>query len=137
MKKHELVFCIVNQGYSDVVMDAAREAGARGGTILHAKGTANAESEKMFGIAIQPEKEIVMIVAEEDVKGNILHAIYQHAGLKTAGQGIAFTLPVEEVIGLSPIEEKKKHEEVKTDDKSENTKDSDSEPKAEQKKNEQ
>ena len=124
MKKHELVFCIVNQGYSDAVMDAAREAGARGGTILHAKGTANAEAEKMFGIAIQPEKEVVMIVVEEDVKGSVLHALYQNAGLKTAGQGIAFTLPVEEVVGLSPLDAAKK-EEVKSAEKAEAKKESD------------
>lgn len=122
MKKHELVFCIVNQGYSEAVMDAAREAGARGGTILHAKGTANAEAEKMFGIAIQPEKEVVMIVVEEDVKGSVLHALYQNAGLKTAGQGIAFTLPIEEVVGLSPFDAAKK-EEAKPAEKAEAKKD--------------
>lgn len=119
MKKHEMIFCIINQGFSDVVMDAAREVGARGGTVMHAKGTANVEAEKMFGITIQPEKEIVMILVETDIKEAVLHALYQKAGLKTAGQGIAFTLPVEEVVGLSPIDTDKKSAEQKVEQKTE------------------
>lgn len=115
MKKHEMIFCIVNQGFSDVVMDAARSVGARGGTILHAKGTANAEAEKMFGIVIQPEKEIVMILVEATVKDAVLHALYQQAGLKTAGQGIAFSLPVDDVLGLSVAEPDKKADEAQPD----------------------
>lgn len=99
-KKHEVVFCIVNAGFSEMVMDAAREAGARGGTVIHASGTANAEAEKMFGITIQPEKEIVMILIDTAIKNDILHALYNSVGLKTGGQGIVFTLPVSEVAGL-------------------------------------
>ena len=99
--KHEVIICIVNSGFSDDVMDAAREFGARGGTVIRARGTANAEAEKMFNIAIQPEKEIVMILVESKIKNNILHALYRAVGLNTPGQGIAFTLPVENVVGLS------------------------------------
>ena len=55
---YEIVFCIVNNGFSDVVMDAAKEYGAKGGTVLHARGTANKEAEKIFNITVQPEKEI-------------------------------------------------------------------------------
>ena len=98
---HEVILCIVNSGFSDEVMDAAREFGARGGTVIRARGTANAEAEKLFNIAIQPEKEIVMILIESKLKNDILHAIYQKVGLNTPGQGIAFTLPVENVVGLS------------------------------------
>ena len=99
--KHEVIFCIVNAGFSDEVMAAAREFGATGGTVLRARGTANAEAEKLFNIAIQPEKEIVMILIESKLKNDILHAIYKSAGLNTPGQGIAFTMPVESVVGLS------------------------------------
>ena len=99
--KHEVIICIVNSGFSDDVMDAAREFGARGGTVIRARGTANAEAEKMFNIAIQPEKEIVMILVESKIKNNILPALYRAVGLNTPGQGIAFTLPVENVVGLS------------------------------------
>ncbi len=99
--KHEVIFCIVNTGFSDEVMDAAREYGARGGTVIRARGTANAAAEKLFNIAIQPEKEIVMILIESKLKNDILHALYKAVGLNTPGQGIAFTMPVESVVGLS------------------------------------
>ena len=106
---HEVIFCIVNAGFSEAVMDAAKEFGARGGTVIRARGTANAEAEKLFQIAIQPEKEIVMILVDSAIKNDILHALYRAVGIKTPGQGIAFSLPVDEVVGLSsaPKEEKK------------------------------
>ena len=99
--KHEVIICIVNSGFSDEVMDAAREFGARGGTVIRARGTANAEAEKLFNIAIQPEKEIVMILVESKLKNDILHGLYRAVGLNTPGQGIAFTMPVESVVGLT------------------------------------
>lgn len=99
--KYELVLCIVNAGFSETVMDAAKEVGARGGTVIHARGTANREAEQFFNITIQPDKEIVMILVPSEIKDAVLHALYQGAGLKTAGQGIAFSLPVDEVVGLS------------------------------------
>ena len=101
MSAYEAVFCIVNDGFSDVVMDAAREAGARGGTVIHARGTANKEAEKFFKITIQPEKEIVMILVPADIKDDVLRAIYRNAGLKTEGQGIAFSVAVDDVVGMS------------------------------------
>ena len=97
---HEVIYCIVNAGYADEVMDAAREFGAKGGTVIRARGTANAEAEKIFNIAIQPEKEIVMILVEAKIKNDILHAIYKKVGLNSPGQGIAFSMPVESVVGL-------------------------------------
>ena len=99
--EHEVIFCIVNAGFSDEVMDAAREFGARGGTVLRARGTANPESEKFFHIAVQPEKEIVMILVDAKIKDDILHALYKSVGLNTLGQGIAFSMPVDNVVGLS------------------------------------
>ncbi len=108
--KHELVLCIVNAGFSEAVMDAAKEAGARGGTVIHARGTANREAEQFFNITIQPDKELVMILVSSEIKDNVLHALYQGVGLKTAGQGIAFSLPVDDVVGLTsaPITTAKK-----------------------------
>lgn len=99
--KHEVIMCIVNSGFSEAVMDAARELGARGGTVIRGRGTANAEAETLYGIAIQPEKEIVMILVDSKLKNDILHALYKSAGLKTPGQGIAFAMPVEDVVGLN------------------------------------
>lgn len=98
---HELIMCIVNTGFTDVVMAAAKDAGARGGTVIHARGTANREAEEFFHISFQPDKEVVMILVTTEIKDAVLHAVYQSAGLKTAGQGIAFALPVTNVVGIS------------------------------------
>ena len=98
---HEVIFCIVNAGFSDAVMDAAKEFGARGGTVIHARGTANREAEKLYQITVQPEKEIVMILVSSEIKNDILHALYRAVGLNTPGQGIAFSMPVDAAVGLS------------------------------------
>lgn len=103
-KKYEVIFCIVNNGFSDVVMDVAKKNGARGGTILHAKGSGNEEAEKFYGIVITPEKEIVMILVEKEIKDVILHAIYEKVGLASPGQGIIFSLPIAHVAGINNIE---------------------------------
>ena len=105
-KQYETIFYIVNSGYSDLVMDAARACGASGGTVIHARGTAHKEAEKLFDIVVHPEKEIVMILVDKSIKENILHALYKTVGLSTPGQGIAFSVPVEDVIGLKPVETK-------------------------------
>ena len=99
--KYEMILCIVNAGFSETVMDAAREVGARGGTVIHARGTANKEAEQYFQLTIQPDKEMVMILVPAEIKDNVLHAIYRSAGLKSEGQGIAFSLAVDEVVGVS------------------------------------
>ena len=107
--QHEAIFCIVNDGYSDNVMETAKKYGARGGTVSSARGTAGKDAEKFFGITVQPEKEIVMILVPTKCKDDILHALYKEVGLDSAGQGIAFSLPVDSVVGLSsepPTQEK-------------------------------
>ena len=106
----EMVFTIVNSGYTEEVMDAVKACGATGGTILNARGTANTEIEKFFGLSISSEKEIVMIIVPKEIKDAVLHAIYQKVGLGTAGQGIAFTIPVEDVVGITnkPLPKKEK-----------------------------
>ena len=100
---YEMILCIVNTGFSETVMDAAKEVGARGGTIIHARGTANKEAEQFFHITIQPDKEIVMILVPSEIKDDVLHAVYRQAGLKTEGQGIAFSIAVDEAVGLAPV----------------------------------
>ena len=107
---HEAIFCIVNNGYSEAVMDAAKKFGARGGTVLSGRGTANPEAEKMFGITVEPEKEIVMILVSAELKDRILSALYDEVGLNSPGQGIAFALPVDSVVGLSSMQEPKEKE---------------------------
>lgn len=100
--EYEVIFCIVNAGYSDEVMEVARGLGCKGGTVIRARGTANPESEKLFNIPIHPEKEIVMMVIKSSIKNEILHSLYKAVGLNTPGSGIAFTMPVEDVVGLAP-----------------------------------
>ena len=94
-KKFELVVCIVNAGFSLNVMEAARAAGARGGTILRARGTANPEAEEFFNITIQPDKEVLIILVPSDIKDAVIQAIHKTNGISTEGQGIVFSLPVE------------------------------------------
>jgi nitrogen regulatory protein PII len=107
---YELVMVIVNDGFTDLVMDAAKKAGARGGTILAARGTGNKEIEKFFGVIITPEKQIVMILVPKDIRDNVLNAVNKEAGIDTKGQGIAFSLPADDVVGLSGEEEAPKEE---------------------------
>lgn len=102
----EVILCIVNDGFSEDVMETAKQFGARGGTVLHARGTVSKEAEKLFNISIQPEKEIVMILVPSSIKEKILHGLYKNVGLDTPGQGIAFSMPVDEVVGLQIPEEK-------------------------------
>lgn len=98
--EYQIVICIVNTGFSPVVMDAARDAGARGGTIIHGRGTANSKAEKLFQIVVQPDKEIVLIIVKSEIKDAVMSAVNENAGLDTEGQGIAFSLPIDRTIGL-------------------------------------
>ena len=102
--EHEVIFCIVNAGFADAVMDAAKEYGARGGTVIHARGTANNLAEKKFEIPVQPDKEMVMILVPASIKDDVLHGLYRAVGLKTPGQGIAFSLPVDATVGLMGVD---------------------------------
>ena len=95
-----VIFTIVNEGFSDSVMSAAREAGARGGTVIDARGTANAEAKALFGLEVSGEKEIVVILVQEELKDGILKAINKEVGLNKPGQGIVFSMPVDSVVGL-------------------------------------
>ena len=104
--QHEMVVCIVNAGHSQDAMDAAKKAGARGGTVIRARGTANAKLEKQFGIPIQPEKEIALIIVKSEIKDDVLRALYQNCGLDSEGQGIAFSIPVLDTAGLTETAKK-------------------------------
>ena len=98
---YQVILCIVNSGFTEQAMDAAKQFGARGGTVMHARGTVSKEAEKFFNITVQPEKEIVMILVESKHKDNILHALYNVVGTNTPAQGIAFSLPVDDVVGIN------------------------------------
>ena len=96
---HELIVAIYQKGYTELVMDAAREAGARGGTTIRAKGT-GAGAEKFFGITLAEEKEIVFIVSDLLKKKEIMKAIMQKAGVDTKAHAVVFSLPVSETAGF-------------------------------------
>ncbi len=98
--KYELIVTVVNRGFADQVMDAARDAGAHGGTILYARGTGIHEGQKFFGIRIEPEKEVVLTVVGAEEKATIMKAICKGAGLMTEGRGMSFSLPVDDVMGI-------------------------------------
>ncbi len=95
MTQYQLLVCIVNAGFSQNVMEAARAAGARGGTIIRGRGSANPEAEEFFNISIQPDKEVVLILVTREIKDAVMTAVFKNSGLSTDGQGIAFSLPVE------------------------------------------
>lgn len=97
--KYSLIITIVNKGFSDVVMDAAKAEGASGGTIMHARGTGELEVTKFMGFTIEPEKDLVLVLIENEKRTAIMKAIHAKAGLGTMGNGLAFSLPVQDVIG--------------------------------------
>jgi len=103
---HEVIFAIVNAGFAEEAMDVAREQGARGGTILNARGVAKEDAAAFFGITIHAEKEILMMVVEKDIRDKVLNALYKEMGMGKQAQGIAFSLPVSDVAGLVKEPEK-------------------------------
>ena len=102
-KGFSLIITIVNRGFSDLVMDAARRVCASGGTILHGRGTGIHEAEQFFGISIQPEKELVLILVNHEERQAVMQAICEKAGLNTEGKGMTFSLPVDEVAGIAHL----------------------------------
>ena len=108
---HEVIFAIVNSGFAEDVMGVARENGARGGTILNGRGVIDENAAAFFNIALNADKEILMMVVEKGIRDNVLNAIYKEMGMDKPAHGIAFSLPVSDVAGLAPaIAEKKETE---------------------------
>lgn len=102
---HDLIIVIAEQGYTNLIMDAARDAGAYGGTIIHAKGTGMEAAEKFMGVSLAAEKEMVFIVTKTEAKNAIMQAIMKDAGLNSKAKSIAFSLPVTDTAGLRLIED--------------------------------
>ncbi|MBQ9266989.1 MAG: P-II family nitrogen regulator [Clostridia bacterium] len=99
-KNNEVIIVIANRGYVDLVMDAARDAGAKGGTVVHARGTGLEQSEKFFGVTIGAEKEMIYIVTNKETKSGIMKAIMEKAGSGTPAEAILFSVPVVDVEGI-------------------------------------
>lgn len=102
---HELIVVIANQGYNELVMDAARGAGAYGGTVIHAKGTGMEQAEKFMGVSIAAEKEMIFIVAKKEQKNAIMKAVMEQAGMESKAKSIVFSLPVTDTAGLRLLED--------------------------------
>jgi len=102
---HDLIVVIAEQGYTDLIMDAARGAGAYGGTVLHAKGTGMEAAEKFMGVSLAAEKEVIYIVTKTEQKNGIMQAIMKNAGLDSKAKAICFSLPVTDTAGLRLIED--------------------------------
>ena len=99
---HEVIIAIVNSGFAEEAMEAAKANGARGGTIINARGVAKEEAAAFFGIAFHADKEILMIVVEKDIRNAVLNALYKEIGMDKKSRGIVFSLPVSDVAGLVP-----------------------------------
>jgi nitrogen regulatory protein PII len=99
--KNDLIVSIVNQGYSDELMTVAREAGATGGTVISARGLAHQGPVKFFGILLQDEREIIIILTKREQKTAIMQAVSQSYGITTKAGGIIFSLPVDRIMGLN------------------------------------
>lgn len=98
--KKEVIVAITNRGYVNQVMDAARGAGASGGTVIHAKGTGTDEVEQFLGITITAEKEMVFIVTDVEQRPAIMKAIMAEAGMKTKAKTVVFSMPVSSTAGI-------------------------------------
>lgn len=90
----------VASGYSDEVIDAARNAGAKGGTVLRGRQRNSERMRENFGISTQEERDFVMMVVPREKKGEMMAAIGKACGLSTEAHGVILALPVDEVFGL-------------------------------------
>ena len=102
---HDLIVIIANQGSTDLVMDAAREAGATGGTVIHAKGTGTELVQKFFGVSIATEQEMIFILTRSETKKPIMKAVMSKAGIHSPAQALVFSLPVGDIAGLRELDQ--------------------------------
>jgi nitrogen regulatory protein P-II 1 len=101
MQQQSLIVTIVRKGWGSTVLEASVKAGARGGTVLIGRGAGRNEQDKIFGVSIEPEKEILLTVVRADIADAILAEIVRAAELDDVGKGIAFVLPVDKIAGVA------------------------------------
>ena len=99
--KNTMIAAMVNLGYSEDVMIAARAAGAGGGTVLHSRSVVDDSALPHVGAGLAEEKDIVLIVANSESKTAIMQAIAEKCGIHTDAKGIVYSFPIDNVIGLS------------------------------------
>lgn len=98
--ENEVIVVITNEGYTEAAMDAARTAGAMGGTVIHAKGTGAQKAEKFYGVSLVNEREIILIVSKASEKSGIIHSIIKEVGPDSPAGSIVFSMPVSYAAGL-------------------------------------
>jgi nitrogen regulatory protein PII len=98
---NDLIIAIINHGYSDEFMTVAREAGATGGTVINARGLAHEGPVKFFGVSVQDEMEIVIVLTSRETKVPIMEAVSRSCGITAKAEGVIFSLPVDSVMGLN------------------------------------
>lgn len=96
----DLIVTIVPKGDSERVVKASKRAGAEGGTIIPGRGTGIHEGKKLFGIAIEPEKEVILTLVPESKTDAILQAIVEAGDLDKPGTGVGFVLDTKRVVGI-------------------------------------
>ena len=101
---YELVMAIANAGTTDIVMNAARAAGARGGTVIRGKGTGSGAAQKFHHISIADEKEVILIVVAAEIKTAVMYSILEKAGPASEAGALVFSLPVSEAAGFGFIQ---------------------------------
>jgi len=99
-REFDLIVTIINKGWADEIVEAARNAGAEGGTVLYGRGTGVHERKSFFGILIEPEKEVVLTLIPRERTQSVLQAIVKAGQLEKPGTGIAFVLDVSQVAGI-------------------------------------
>lgn len=102
---NNLIISVMNHGYADEIMDTARDAGAPGGTILRARGAGYKMAEKFLGITIQPDKDLLMILAPQAACKDIVNAILSHNKDSNDANAIAFCLPVSHIAGITDMDQ--------------------------------
>ena len=104
-KMHELVVAVVNQKFTDKVLDCSRAAGATGATILHTRSVSNKQAEQLIGKTFTQETDTIAILTSREYKARIMEEIRENAGLKTEGGAVLFSLPVDSLVGIGRFEE--------------------------------
>ena len=99
-ENYTLIAAIVDRGFGTDVMDVAREKGAGGGTIIHSRAIENEDATGFWGLSVQEEKEIVLIIADHDIKVDIMSAISGKFGMQSEAKGLVISLPVDSLMGI-------------------------------------
>lgn len=99
----DLIVTIVNRGAAEDVIDAAREGGAEGATVVLGRGSGIHEKGTFLGIPIEPAKDLVLIVTPEEKTERILESIQHKVELDKPGHGIGFVIPLKKVVGIAHL----------------------------------